>query len=62
MRKSPYPLDHTLGISWYISDQDGIGGRLRAEPDDFVVEELANPPDPAISGPYIICRLTKKNW
>lgn len=62
MRKSPYPLDHTLGLSWYISDQDGIGGRLRAEPEDFVVEELATPPDPAKTGPYLICRLTKKNW
>jgi len=62
MKKSPYPLDQTLGLSWYISDQDGIGGRLRAEPDDFVVEELADPPDPTGTGPYLICRLTKKNW
>lgn len=62
MRKSPYPLDHTLGLTWYISDQDGIGGRLRAEPEDFVVEEIADTPDPQGVGPYLICRLTKKNW
>ncbi|MFH0966871.1 MAG: tRNA pseudouridine(13) synthase TruD [Methanobacteriota archaeon] len=62
MRKSPYPLDNTLGISWYISDLDGIGGRLRDTPEDFIVEELAPPPDPSKTGSYLICRLTKKNW
>ncbi len=62
MRKSPYPLDHTLGLSWYISDQDGIGGRLKVEPEDFMVEEIAETPVPSGTGPYLICRLTKKNW
>jgi tRNA pseudouridine13 synthase len=62
MRKSPYPLDHALGLSWYISDQDGIGGRLREEPDDFIVEEIAEPPTTTGTGPYLICQLTKKNW
>jgi tRNA pseudouridine13 synthase len=62
MRKSPYSLDHTLGLSWYISDSDGIGGRLKADPEDFVVNEIAEPPDPAGTGPYLICRLTKTNW
>ena len=62
MRKSPYPLDHTLGLSWYISDQDGIGGRLKSEPDDFIVEEITEPPKKDGTGPYLICKLTKKNW
>lgn len=62
MRKSPYPIDHTLGLSWYISDSDGIGGRIRADPEDFVVEEISSPPSPENNGPYLICRLTKKNW
>jgi tRNA pseudouridine13 synthase len=62
MKKSPFPLDHILGLSWYISDSDGIGGRLRTEPEDFVVEELSDYPGTEESGPYLICRLTKKNW
>lgn len=61
MRKSPYPLDHQLGLSWYISEKDGIGGRLRTEPKDFIVEEIADHPDKK-TGPYLICRLTKTNW
>jgi tRNA pseudouridine13 synthase len=61
MRKSPYSLDHQLGLSWYISDQEGIGGRLRSIPEDFVVEEIAKHPDNT-TGSYLICRLTKNNW
>ncbi|MDD1727836.1 MAG: tRNA pseudouridine(13) synthase TruD [Methanospirillum sp.] len=62
MIKSPYPLDHTLGLSWYSSDQEGIGGRLKAVPEDFVVDEIPETPVPSGTGPYLICRLTKKNW
>ncbi|PWR73833.1 tRNA pseudouridine(13) synthase TruD [Methanospirillum lacunae] len=62
MRKSPYPIDHTLGLSWYISDLDGIGGRLKGDPEDFVVEEISDNPSSTGTGPYLICRLTKKNW
>jgi len=61
MKKSPYLLDQTLGLCWYCSDQEGIGGRLRSEPEDFVVEEIGDHPDKK-NGPYTICRLTKNNW
>lgn len=61
MKKSPYPLDQSLGLRWYCSDQEGIGGRLRTEPEDFVVEEIGDHPDKK-NGPYLICRLTKLNW
>lgn len=62
MRKSNFPLDHTLGLSWYASEQEGIGGRLRERPEDFVVDEIPQTPDHHGDGPYLICRLTKKNW
>jgi len=61
MRKSTFLLEQDLGICWYASDADGIGGRLRAAAEDFCVEEI-----PAgkkqTEGPYLICRLTKRNW
>ncbi|WP_292520814.1 tRNA pseudouridine(13) synthase TruD [Methanoculleus sp.] len=61
MMPSPYPLEAELGMRYYASDAPGIGGRLRSSPEDFVVEELPLPiSDP--DGPYLICRLTKKNW
>jgi tRNA pseudouridine13 synthase len=62
MRKSPFSLDHTLGLSWYISDQEGIGGRLRETPEDFVVEEIPDTTGYQDTGSYLICRLTKTNW
>jgi tRNA pseudouridine13 synthase len=61
MRASPYPLEQSLGISWYATDTPGIGGSLRREPEDFVVvEEPAGPWGD--TGPYLILRLTKRNW
>jgi len=61
MRESPYPLEQSLGISWYGTETEGIGGRLRGEPEDFIVEEV-----PASSwgetGRYLILRLSKRNW
>ena len=61
MMPSPYPLEVDLGMRYYASVAPGIGGRLRASPTDFVVEELPLPiSDP--EGPYLICRLTKTNW
>ncbi|OPX73594.1 MAG: putative tRNA pseudouridine synthase D [Methanoregulaceae archaeon PtaB.Bin152] len=60
MRESPYPLEHDLGMRWYASDTPGIGGRLRVWAEDFLVEEVS--PRPGTEGPYLVCRLTKKEW
>ncbi|NLX49052.1 MAG: tRNA pseudouridine(13) synthase TruD [Methanospirillum sp.] len=55
------PLERSLGLCFYAGDGPGIGGRLRASPGDFVVEECETPP-PLTGGPYLVCRLTKTNW
>lgn len=61
MKPSTFPLERDLGIHYYASDVEGIGGRLRATAGDFLVEEI--PPErKQTSGPFLICRLTKKNW
>jgi tRNA pseudouridine13 synthase len=61
MRASPHPLEQSLGISWYATPTPGIGGRLRQEPEDFVVVEEAACPW-GETGPYLVLRLTKRNW
>jgi tRNA pseudouridine13 synthase len=61
MRESPYPLEQSLGISFYASSTKGIGGRLRAEAGDFTVDEVPEGPW-GNSGPYLILKLTKENW
>jgi tRNA pseudouridine13 synthase len=61
MIRSPYPLEQDLGMRWYASDAEGIGGKLRSSAEDFIVGELPLPASPG-TGPYLICRLIKKNW
>lgn len=61
MRESPYPLEQSLGIFWYATATEGIGGHLREKAEDFVVGEV--PADPwKDTGRYLILRLTKRNW
>ena len=61
MIPSDRPLERSLGIGWYANEAPGTGGRLRASPEDFVVQECETLP-PLTGGPYLICRLTKRNW
>ncbi|MDN7023910.1 tRNA pseudouridine(13) synthase TruD [Methanoculleus sp. FWC-SCC1] len=60
MMQSPYPLEVELGMRYYGSDTPPIGGRLRAEPEDFIVEEI--PREYGDAGSHLLVRLTKKNW
>jgi tRNA pseudouridine13 synthase len=62
MKQSTYPLELLLGMKYYVSDEPGIGGKLRSAPEDFVVEEIPLPEKGGTTGPYLICRLTKTNW
>jgi len=62
MKQSTYPLELLLGMKYYASDAEGIGGQLRVDPADFIVEEIPLIKKGGSSGPYLICRLTKTNW
>jgi tRNA pseudouridine13 synthase len=62
MKQSTYPLERELGMRYYASDVEGIGGRLRTSPEDFLVEEMPLPEKGGTAGPYLICLLVKKNW
>ncbi|MDR0439199.1 MAG: tRNA pseudouridine(13) synthase TruD [Methanocalculaceae archaeon] len=60
MKLSTYPLERSLGIQYYATDAQGIGGILRSTPQDFIVEEL--PIKFTGTGPYLIAKLTKTSW
>ncbi|WP_321504402.1 tRNA pseudouridine(13) synthase TruD [uncultured Methanoregula sp.] len=62
MMQSTYPLEHDLGLRYYASNEDGIGGKLRSVAEDFIVEEIPPEPKGGSTGPYLICNLTKTNW
>ena len=62
MRVSAFPLERELGMQYYASGAEGIGGRLRSTPDDFRVDEIPGKDWSTTTGPYLICQLTKTNW
>lgn len=62
MKKSTFPLEIDLGMQYYASDVDGIGGKLRTVPEDFRVDEIPLEGKGGSAGPFLICRLTKTNW
>ncbi|GAA0513691.1 tRNA pseudouridine13 synthase [Halorubrum aquaticum] len=62
-----HPVERAVGIDHFLSDADGIGGRLRERPEDFRVTELeAFEPDPLDSDrggyPELVVRATLRNW
>ena len=62
MKQSTFSLELLLGMKYYASDAEGIGGTLRTEPADFIVDEIPLVKKGGLSGPYLLCRLTKTNW
>ncbi len=61
MQESPFKLDKFLGLKYYITDCDGIGGVIRVKPEDFYVEELYDL-NLSSDGDYLIAVLEKKNY
>jgi len=41
--RSSYDFEKDFGVRWFISSAEGIGGKLRSIPEDFVVEEIGEP-------------------
>ncbi len=62
MMKSPYELDHFLGLSYFISSTPGVGGRLRQKIEDFIVEEIFEPSEEDEKGEYVHFILEKRDW
>ncbi|MFB6298922.1 MAG: tRNA pseudouridine(13) synthase TruD, partial [Halobacteriales archaeon] len=65
--RGAHPVEQTVGIEYYVSDTDGIGGRLRETPDAFQVEEIERPelaPVDADPGDYrhLVVRVTLEDW
>jgi tRNA pseudouridine13 synthase len=65
--REAYPVERAVGIEYFVSDADGVGGRLRDSSADFRVREVerfeAEPLD-ADSGsyPYLVLRATLRGW
>ncbi|MFC7041578.1 tRNA pseudouridine(13) synthase TruD [Halonotius sp. GCM10025705] len=65
--REAHPIEQAVGIDYYVSDADGIGGQLRVEPADFRVKEIENfEPEPLAADPgaypEILLRVTLQSW
>lgn len=65
--RAAHPRETAVGIRYYVSDSDGIGGRLRTRPEHFRVQELEQFSFEPISVdssayPYLVLRITLRNW
>lgn len=65
--RQAHPIERRVGIEYYVSDADPIGGRLRDRPEDFQVEEIEAfdiQPIDADPGAYpdVVCRVTLREW
>ncbi len=63
MVPSPCRSDEdSIGLEFYHSESAGSGGRIKVEPDDFIVEEISDHPPPKEDGAYAIAKVTSRNW
>jgi tRNA pseudouridine13 synthase len=53
--------ERRIGIWYYATTTEGIGGTIKTIPADFVVREVTNRTEGA-DGKYLIAELTKENW
>ncbi|WP_246987069.1 tRNA pseudouridine(13) synthase TruD [Halorientalis marina] len=65
--RAAHPVERAVGMAYYVSDVDGIGGRLRADPEDFRVTEIEafeSEPVDADPGAYnhVLLRATLRDW
>ncbi len=67
--REAHPVEQAVGMAYYVSETDGVGGRLRARPEDFRVREREAPDvdvrpldaDPG-SYPHLVFRATLRTW
>ena len=65
--REAHPIEQAVGIDYYVSAADGIGGLLRTEPEDFRVTEIEQfDPEPVDADPgaypEILLRATLREW
>jgi tRNA pseudouridine13 synthase len=65
--REAHPTERAVGVDHYVSDCEGVGGRLRARPGDFRVREIERfewesvDADPG-SYPHVVFRATLAGW
>ncbi len=61
-KPEPSPLEHELGMHTYLTGSSGLGGSIKNEAEDFIVDEIPLLPSPIDEGHFLICKVTSTNW
>ena len=56
------PEERALGLLWYATRAPGCGGRIKEEPDDFVVAERTRWPAEDAGGAFLLMAVRARNW
>ena len=54
--------EKVVGISGYLTTTEGLGGRIKAAAEDFVVDEISLDLPRAEDGRYTVARIRTRNW
>ncbi len=60
-QNQPPEFEARIGIAFYSTQTEGIGGVIKTKPADFLVREITNREEQK-EGKYLIAELTKENW
>ncbi|WP_312909044.1 tRNA pseudouridine(13) synthase TruD [Natronosalvus caseinilyticus] len=65
--RQAHPIEQAVGIEHYVSETDGIGGRLRDRDEHFRVRELERFPTEPVDAstdayPHLVFRATLRGW
>jgi len=55
-------VEKKIGIVTFFTPFEGIGGKLRTNPEEFIVEENSNYPPEKDNGKFAIADVTSTNW
>src|SRR5512137_57943 len=55
--------ERDLGLEVFLTEGiEGIGGKLRATPEDFQVDEISILPPESLDGKFVIAKVWHRNW
>ena len=54
--------EKNIGIETFFTPSEGVGGKLRLLPEDFIVQEVSNYPSKRENGRFTIADVTATNW
>jgi len=55
-------MEKDVGIEVYLTATEGLGGRIKAAPEDFIVEEMPSFPPREESGTLTVAWIRTRNW